>query len=165
MASEYTTTRTVEFSETDMAGIVHFSNFFRYMEATEHQFFRSLGFVLHREDGDPAAGTSLGWARVSASCEYFAPLHYLDQVEIRLCVREKSSRSLGYEFEFHRLEEDGGSAGPAVARGRLRVVCITKSPGQPMRAREMPAEIAAAIEVAPEDAPAREPGRAGPPAS
>ena len=35
--------RRVEFAETDMAGQVHFSNFFRYMEAAEHAFFRSLG--------------------------------------------------------------------------------------------------------------------------
>ena len=33
MIDEFRTTRMVEFSETDMAGIVHFANFFRYMEA------------------------------------------------------------------------------------------------------------------------------------
>ena len=38
--------RTVEFSETDMAGIVHYSNFFRYMESAEHAFFRALGFSV-----------------------------------------------------------------------------------------------------------------------
>jgi acyl-CoA thioester hydrolase len=43
MAFEYKVRRRVEFSETDMAGIVHYSNFFRYMEAAEHEFFRSLG--------------------------------------------------------------------------------------------------------------------------
>jgi YbgC/YbaW family acyl-CoA thioester hydrolase len=36
----------VEFTDTDMAGIVHFSSFFRYMEVTEHAFFRSLGFSI-----------------------------------------------------------------------------------------------------------------------
>ena len=33
----------VEFSQTDMAGIVHFANFFRMMESTEHEFFRTIG--------------------------------------------------------------------------------------------------------------------------
>jgi acyl-CoA thioester hydrolase len=33
MAFEFKLTRRVEFAETDMAGIVHFSNFFRYMES------------------------------------------------------------------------------------------------------------------------------------
>ena len=43
MPYEFKHIRRVEFAETDMAGIVHFSNFFRMMEATEHAFFRSLG--------------------------------------------------------------------------------------------------------------------------
>ncbi|MBT4624880.1 MAG: acyl-CoA thioesterase, partial [Verrucomicrobia bacterium] len=33
MAYEFKFVRTVEFSETDMAGIVHFSNYCKYMEA------------------------------------------------------------------------------------------------------------------------------------
>ena len=42
--STFITHRRVEFSDTDMAGIVHFANFYRYMEQAEHDFFRSLGF-------------------------------------------------------------------------------------------------------------------------
>ena len=56
-AHEFTITRRVEFSETDMAGIVHFSNFCRYMEHAEHAFFRSLD----RSIVDPALG--IGWPR------------------------------------------------------------------------------------------------------
>ncbi|MBL8848408.1 MAG: acyl-CoA thioesterase, partial [Planctomycetaceae bacterium] len=37
--------RRVQFSETDMAGIVHFANFFRWMEEAEHEYFRSLGLT------------------------------------------------------------------------------------------------------------------------
>ena len=43
MSYEFQITRRVEFSETDMAGIMHFSNYFRFMETAEHAFFRSLG--------------------------------------------------------------------------------------------------------------------------
>jgi hypothetical protein len=39
MACRFEITERVQFSETDMAGIVHFSNFFRYMERVEHAFF------------------------------------------------------------------------------------------------------------------------------
>ena len=59
MPYEYAIVREVEFADTDMAGIMHFSNFFRYMEAAEHGFFRSLGFSIHRSGPDP-----LGWPRV-----------------------------------------------------------------------------------------------------
>ena len=43
MAHSFSMTRSVTFAETDMAGILHFSNYFRYMEEAEHAFFRSLG--------------------------------------------------------------------------------------------------------------------------
>ena len=49
MAYEFKQTRRVEFSDTDMAGIMHFSNFFHFMEATEAAFLRSLGFRFSRE--------------------------------------------------------------------------------------------------------------------
>ena len=42
MAYEFKMKRQVEFADTDMAGIMHFANFFRFMEVTEHAFYRSL---------------------------------------------------------------------------------------------------------------------------
>ena len=51
-------TRRVEFYETDAAGIVHFSNFFRYMETAEHAFLRSLGHQFHEQHGE----AEIGWA-------------------------------------------------------------------------------------------------------
>ena len=42
----YRVKRRVEFHETDSAGIVHFSNFFRYMEAAEVEFLNSLGLSV-----------------------------------------------------------------------------------------------------------------------
>jgi len=54
MPYEFKATRQVEFSETDMAGIMHYSNFFRFMETAEHGFYRSLGFsvVMHPKNPD-----------------------------------------------------------------------------------------------------------------
>jgi acyl-CoA thioester hydrolase len=65
MPSEFRLTRTVEFHETDMAGIMHFSNFFRWMEACEAGFYRSLGLPLISF----VPGNVVGWPRVSASCD------------------------------------------------------------------------------------------------
>ena len=53
MAYEFKAIRRVEFAETDMAGIVHYSNFFRYMETAEHGFFRSLGLSVVMDQFDP----------------------------------------------------------------------------------------------------------------
>lgn len=116
MPHEFKLTRRIEFAETDMAGIVHFANFFRMMEATEHAFFRSLGFSIHAHEN----GATTGWPRVSASCDYRAPLRFEEEVEIHLLVAEVRSRSIRYEFIF-RKAADGGE----VARGKLATVCAS----------------------------------------
>jgi YbgC/YbaW family acyl-CoA thioester hydrolase len=146
MAFEFRDRRRVEFYETDMAGIVHFSNFFRFMESAEHAFFRSLGLRLHQHQGEGMTG----WARRRASCEYLAPLHYMDEVEIELRVRAKTRSTLSYDFVFRRLAPSEGSDAEEIARGSLQVVHVAREDGRgSMKASAMPAEVASAIEVAP----------------
>src|SRR5947207_10653677 len=112
MPYEFQLLRRVEFSETDMAGIMHFSNFFRFMEAAEHAFFRSLGFsvVLSR------AGFEVHLPRVHAECDYLVPVCFEDELLVHLLVKKKSSRSLTYLFRFYRTT---GSARQEVACGQL----------------------------------------------
>jgi hypothetical protein len=43
MNAAFITTRRVEFSDTDAAGIAHFVAFFRWMEQAEHDLLRSVG--------------------------------------------------------------------------------------------------------------------------
>ncbi len=140
MPYEFKIERRVEFSETDMAGIVHYSNFFRYMETAEHAFYRSLGHSVVMKQIDPP----LGWPRVHAECDYFKPLRFEDLVEVHMLVKEKRSKVLTYVFRFYRV--DGKRE--EVARGSLTVVCVAHQNGT-MRSVEMPLELAAQIEVAP----------------
>ncbi len=141
MPYEFRVVRRVEFSETDMAGIVHYSNFFRYMEAAEHEFFRSLGFSVVTRQVDPP----VGWPRVHAECDYKQPLRFEDEVEIHLLVGEKKSKALSYEFQFRKLN---ASPPVEVARGSLTVVCVTHHHGK-MSPAAIPKSIAERIEVAP----------------
>jgi acyl-CoA thioester hydrolase len=141
MAFEFKITRRVEFSDTDMAGIVHYSNFFRYMEAAEHEFFRSIGFSVVTRQVDPP----VGWPRVRAECDYLQPLLFEDEFEVHMLVSEKKSKSLSYVFRIRKLN---GSAPVEVARGSLTVVCVTHQRGT-MRAAGIPREIADKIDVAP----------------
>lgn len=141
MPFEYKIRRRVEFSETDMAGIVHYANFFRYMESAEHEFFRSLGFSVVTRQVEPP----VGWPRVHASCDFKQPLRFEDEFEVHLLVTEKKSKSLSYQFRIRKL-----NAQPAVevARGSVTVVCVSHHEGG-MKATTIPAEIAKQIEVAP----------------
>src|SRR5229473_5639779 len=139
MAHEFKIIRRVEFSETDMAGIVHYSNFFLYMEAAEHGFFRSLGFSVVTRQVDPP----VGWPRVHAECDYKEPLRFEDEVEIHLLVSEKKSKSLSYAFRFRKLNS---SPPIEVARGSLTVVCVTKQADGKMVAAHIPKAFADKIE-------------------
>ncbi|HEY3863648.1 MAG TPA: thioesterase family protein [Verrucomicrobiae bacterium] len=141
MAYEFKVTRRVEFSETDMAGIMHYSNFFRFMETAEHAFFRSLGFSIMTANVDPP----VGWPRVHAHCDYKAPLRFEDEVEIHLLVREKKSKALSYFFKFAKLNETPPAE---VARGGLTVVCV-RHEGGAMTACSIPQALADKIQVAP----------------
>jgi YbgC/YbaW family acyl-CoA thioester hydrolase len=141
MACKFKVTRQVEFSDTDMAGIMHFSNFFRFMEAAEHAFFRSLGTSIHVADSD------LGWPRVHACCDFKYPLRFEDLVEVCLLVREKKKKCLVYTFIFRKLNEQPARE---VARGTLAVACVKRyKPGGKMRGIPIPKAIADKIEVAP----------------
>ncbi|HXR06592.1 MAG TPA: thioesterase family protein [Candidatus Acidoferrum sp.] len=141
MPYEFKTIRRVEFSETDMAGIMHFSNYFRFMETAEHAFFRSLGLSIFRS-GDPP----VSWPRVHAACDYKMPLHFEDEVEIHLLVAEKKAKALTYAFKFRKLN----AAPPLlVARGALTVVCVSHHPDGRMTACPMPRLFAEKIQTAP----------------
>ena len=135
MPSTHTITRRVEFSETDQAGIVHYSNFFRYMEACEHDFFRALGTSIV----DKTSG--VGWPRVHATCEYRKPLFFEDEFTITLRVTGKTSKSISYEFFFTK-------DGDEIANGGLTICCVRRDDTGAMKATDIPTDLAAKIEVA-----------------
>ncbi|HUG44150.1 MAG TPA: thioesterase family protein [Acidobacteriota bacterium] len=143
MAHEFKLKRRVEFFETDMAGIMHFSNFFRWMEAAEVGFFRTLGLSLHPGDGQD----SIGWPKVHVECDYYAPLRFEDLVEVHLLVREKSLRSVSYRFIFRKLNE---SPIREVAQGAVISACVThnRATGR-IEPVPIPKEIADLIDDAP----------------
>ncbi len=144
MACDIKLQRRVEFSETDAAGIVHFSNFFRYMESAEHAFFRSLGWSVMMRRFDPP----IGFPRVHVSCDYRSPLRFEDLVEVHLLVRIKKPKVLSYLIKFHNL-----TAEPTVeaARGVVTVVCVTHTADGQLNSTPIPRELADTITVAPAD--------------
>ena len=142
MSCEFKAVHRVEFSDTDMAGIMHFASVFRFMEATEHAFFRSLGFSICTTLPEG----QFGWPRVHVSCDYTQPLRFEDEVEVHLLVREKKRVSLTYEFIFRKL----GGAPLEAARGRLTVVCVRMDGHSgKMKAVPIPDPIDEQIQVAP----------------
>ncbi|OAI50646.1 hypothetical protein AYO37_00910 [Opitutia bacterium SCGC AG-212-L18] len=104
--------RQVEFYETDMAGIVHFSNYFRWMESAETTFFESLGLSIVQKK----EAVISGWPKVQASCNFMAPLRFQDFVEIELTLREVKNSAITYTFQFFKIE---GQEKIKVANGEM----------------------------------------------
>ena len=138
MAYEFKTRRLVEFADTDMAGITHFSSFFRYMEETEHAFFRSLGLSIVFEE----KGRTVSWPRVASSCEFFSPVRFEDEIDVHLWISRKGRTSLTHTLTFYKN-------GTLIARGKMTAVCCTRNKNGTLRRIPIPAFIGKKIEPAP----------------
>ncbi len=143
MPSSFVYTRRVEFADTDMAGIMHFSSLFRFMESAEHAFIRSLGYSVTLNEIDPA----LGLPRVRAEADFRRPFRFEDEIEITLTVREKRARSLTYAFELRRVGDPERHIG---ATGAITVVCVRRDENGNMRAHPLPSELVDRMEEAPQ---------------
>jgi acyl-CoA thioester hydrolase len=122
--------RRVQFYETDAAGIVHFSWFFRYMEEAEHALWRAAGLSIAPRDGE------IGWPRVAAAFEYHAPLWFEDEFEVTIRVQAVTSRTIQYSCAIVRGQT-------AIATGSLTIACVRKGHGEPLKAIEIPGDISA----------------------
>lgn len=128
MPTEFRTWRRIEFADTDMAGIVHFANFFRFMEAAEQEFLRSHGLSVSMEwEGRP-----IGFPRVQATCDYLKPARFEDVVTVIVRVERLGSKSVTYTFDF--LRDD-----VLLARGRMSSVCCRVLDDQKFESIEIPA--------------------------
>jgi acyl-CoA thioester hydrolase len=131
MPTPFHTSRLVEFSDTDMAGIMHFSAFFRYMEAAEHELLRSMGFSVYSE----IDGHAVSFPRVAASCIYHSPAKCEDMLDIDVSVGRVGSKSITYSFAF-------SDAGREVATGEMTSVCCRVDHGQPPISMPIPSALA-----------------------
>jgi len=127
--------RRVTYPETDASGIVHFTNFFKYVEEAEHAMWRAAGMSIAERSGD------FSWPRVAASFEFKRPLRFEDEFDVHLKVAEKKSKTIRYSAE---LKKDG----EVLAVGSLTIICARRTPGQPLRACDIPADISARFEAA-----------------
>ena len=133
--SSFTTTRRVEFGDTDMAGIVHFANFFRFMEAAETEFLRTLGVSVSWFE----QGQKLGFPRVSASCDFQKAVRFEDVLTIAVIVENVGVKSVSYRFDFTN------ERGEPVAVGRITAVLCRHLEAGRLESIEIPAELRAKL--------------------
>jgi acyl-CoA thioester hydrolase len=117
--------RQVQFAETDLAGIVHFSWYLRYMEEAEHALWRAAGLSI--------VGNDLHWPRVTAYAEYKRPLRFEDEIDVK--VRAGFGRSrIQYGFEIARDST-------VVAIGAMTSVCARREGNGQLKTVAIPVEV------------------------
>jgi YbgC/YbaW family acyl-CoA thioester hydrolase len=133
--SEFVYRRRVQFPETDASGIVHFTNFFKYVEEAEHAMWRAAGTSIDQRD------RGIGWPRVAASFEFRKALRFEDEFDVHIRVASKTPKTIRYAAT---LRKDG----EVHAEGSLTIICVRRVPGEPIRATDIPADLAALFEPA-----------------
>jgi acyl-CoA thioesterase FadM len=133
MAS-FTVDHRANFSDTDAAGIVHFSTIFFWVEATEEALFRQLKLPFLRTEGAKLTG----FPRVRVECDFLSPIYREDVVTISLTPIEIDDKKLVWGFAAAVGER-------AVAKGALTTVYAWREAQGPMSAALVPLEIKTAL--------------------
>jgi acyl-CoA thioester hydrolase len=120
--------RRVEFAETDAAGMVHFSVFFRYMEEAEHAVWRAAGMDIYANHEERS------WPRIAAAFDFKAPLRFQDEFEVRTEIGAVSRSTIKWAHTIVR-------GNVVIGTGSVTAVYVAKKPDGTMKSTEIPPQI------------------------
>ena len=123
----FRTTRRVEFSDTDAAGIAHFTAFFRWMEQAEHELLRSVALSVFMQ----MDGQEITWPRVSSKCDFRSMAKFEEVLEIAAGISRLGEKSVTWSFHFSIGTRD-------VASGEITTVCCRVNPDGTLTSTPIP---------------------------
>jgi len=124
----FKTSLRVTWADTDAAQVVHYSNYFRFFERAEEEFYRQLGFSFA-----DTAKKGLWFPRVEAFCQYKRPARFNDLLEVEVSVENLKERS--FKLGFRIINEE---TNVTLATGYIVIVAADKQTG---KATRIPSEI------------------------
>jgi acyl-CoA thioesterase FadM len=107
------------------------------MEEAEHALWREAGLSIH------PPGAEIGFPRVSTSFEFHSALRFEQEFDVHLRVTAMTKKSIRYSC----VLSDGTMK---IATGTLVIVCVRRQANGVLTSTEIPPEIAARIQVAPD---------------
>ncbi len=116
----------VYYEDTDMAGIVYYANYLRYIERARSDWVQGMGIdqnAMREEDG-----VVFAVRRVEA--DYHLPAKFHDELEVRTTVASVSGARLIMDQTVFRADE-------LLFAAQVTIACLTET-GQPVR---LPANI------------------------
>jgi len=122
----------VHWVDTDVAGVMHFTNYLRYFEACEEEFYRSISSNFD----EMRVKYGIAFPRVEAHCRYKAPCRFNDVFEVTMRVREVAEKTLTYDFQAIRQHD-----GKLAAEGYIKCIAVNSE----WKAVKLPSDLAKAI--------------------
>lgn len=118
-ARSYCYLHTVSFEETNLVGNVYFTRHLSWQGRCRELFLRDYAVeVLDELRGD------LRLVTLNVACEYFAELHALDMVEIRMRLAQQQQHRIKLRFDYLL---QGGASESLVARGLQEIGCMRQT--------------------------------------
>jgi len=118
----------VTWSDVDAARVVHHSNYFRFFERAEEEFYEFLDL-----GSDYFLKRGIWIPRIEVFCRYKTPSRFGDTLEISLSVEEIKEKSVKYGFVVKKRDAD-----TLVAEGYVVAVASDEEIG---KAIKFPSEI------------------------
>jgi enediyne biosynthesis thioesterase len=126
----------VGFEETNLVGNVYYANHVRWQGRCREMFLRD-----HAPDVLQALSDGLALVTTRVSCEYLAELQALDEVSVRMRLREAVQNRVTMAFEYWRV---GRGEEELVARGEQQVACMRRA-GTGMVSAAVPSSLREAL--------------------
>ena len=121
----------VYYEDTDLAGIVYYANYLKFIERARTEWVRSLGI----DQGRLKAEAGIVFAVRRGEADYLLPAHFDDMLEVETdCLETTAARVV--------LAQRVMRAGVCLVDARVTIVALSGS-GRPQR---MPAGMRAALE-------------------
>ncbi|MFB6490096.1 MAG: acyl-CoA thioesterase [Thermoproteus sp. AZ2] len=105
----------IYWSQTDAAGIAHFTEFFALVEHAEEEFYRSRGALAHHSR----------MPRVEAFAVFKSPLRRGDLARVVIKPLEIKEKAIKYGFEIYNE-----ATGQLSAYGHIVAVCVDEEGGR-----------------------------------
>jgi acyl-CoA thioester hydrolase len=112
--------RLTQFSESDAAGIIHFSKIACYAEEAEHACLRQAGFPV--KIFNP---TAYRWPRVNFHANYILPIPPLFPVEVQLQPRALGRSSITWQWSIFDTKHE-----TVFCKGEMKSVCCLLQDGK-----------------------------------
>src|SRR6185503_10860903 len=98
---DFSTRITVNFGDTDPAGLVYFPNIFHYCHIAMERFFEEVcGVSYSKLTGEK----QVGFPTAKIDGEFTTPLRYGDVIDIEIAVSEIGNKSLSLTYEIRNRE-------------------------------------------------------------